>query len=159
MMEEKIMEGKQGIEQELYLTVTIERKNFEEAKVQFATIEATIQKRFAELGSEIRALNGNERLKILYDYYHLGDEGQYQFDLKEYKKLGRDYKNDLCNGVVKYYPDYYEEEGKFYRALFIKRYPSSLSDRFLVELASLPIHSLISVDVVPVPKDVTTKVL
>ncbi len=159
VMEEKILEGKQGIEQEMYLTVTIERKTFEEAKAQFATIEATIQKRFAELGSEIRALNGNERLKILYDYYHLGDEGQFQFDLKEYKKLGRDYKNDLCNGVVKYYPDYYEEEGKFCRALFIKRYPSSLSDRFLVELASLPIHSMISVDVVPVPKDVTTKVL
>ena len=159
VMEEKILEGKQGIEQELYLTVTIERKTFEEAKAQFATIEATIQKRFGELGSEIRALNGNERLKILYDYYHLGEEGQFRFDLKEYKKLGRDFKNDLCNGVVKYYPDYYEDEGKFCRALFIKRYPSSLSDRFLVELSSLPIHSLMSVDVVPVPKDVTTKVL
>ena len=159
VMEEKILEGKQGIEQELYLTVTIERKTFEEAKAQFATIEATIQKRFAEVGSEIATLNGNERLKILHDYYHLGDESQYQFNLKEYKKLGRDYKNDLCNGVVKYYPDYYEEEGKFCRALFIKRYPSSLSDRFLVELSSLPVHSLISVDVVPIPKDVTTKVL
>jgi len=159
VMEEKILEGKQGIEQELYLTVTIERKTFEEAKAQFATIEATIQKRFAELGSEIGALNGNERLKILHDYYHLGDESQYQFNLKEYKKLGKDYKNDLCNGVVKYYPDYYEEEGKYCRALFIKRYPSSLSDRFLIELSSLPVHSLISVDVVPIPKDVTTKVL
>ena len=159
VMEEKIFEGKQGIEQEMYLTVTIKRKTFEEAKAQFATIEATIKKRFAELGSEIRTLNGNERLKILHDYYHLGDEGQYEFDLKEYKKLGRDYKNDLCNGVVKYYPDYYEEEGKVCRALFIKRYPSSLSDRFLVELSSLPVHSLMSVDVVPVPKDVTTKVL
>ena len=27
---------------ERYLTITIERKNFEEAKVQFATLEATI---------------------------------------------------------------------------------------------------------------------
>ena len=108
VMEEQILEGKQGIEQELYLTVTIERKNFEEAKAQFATIEATIKKRFTELGSEIKALTGNERLKILHDYYHLGEEGQYEFDLKEYKKLGKDYKNDLCNGVVKYYPDYYE---------------------------------------------------
>ena len=159
VMEEKILEGKQGIEQEMYLTITIERKNFEEAKAQFATIEATIQKRFGELGSEIRTLNGNERLKILHDYYHLGDEGGYQFDLKEYKKMGKDYRNDLCNGAVKYYPDHYEEEGKFCRALFIKRYPTSLSDRFLVELSSLPIHSLISVDVVPIPKDVTTKVL
>ena len=34
----------EGIEQERYLTITIERKNFEEAKAQFATLEATIHK-------------------------------------------------------------------------------------------------------------------
>ena len=39
-----IIEGRQGIEQERYLTITIERKNFEEAKAQFATLEATIHK-------------------------------------------------------------------------------------------------------------------
>lgn len=74
IIEEKIIEGRQGIEQERYLTITIERKNFEEAKAQFATLEATIHKAFIELGAEIVPLNGNERLKVLYDYYHLGDE-------------------------------------------------------------------------------------
>lgn len=44
IIEEKIIEGRQGIEQERYLTITIERKNFEEAKAQFATLEATIHK-------------------------------------------------------------------------------------------------------------------
>ena len=32
IIEEKILEGRQGIEQERYLTITIERKNFEEDK-------------------------------------------------------------------------------------------------------------------------------
>ena len=50
-----------------YLTITIERKNFEEAKAQFATLEATIHKAFIELGAEIVPLNGNERLKVLYN--------------------------------------------------------------------------------------------
>ena len=81
IIEEKIIEGRQGIEQERYLTITIERKNFEEAKAQFATLEATIHKAFIELGAEIVPLNGNERLKVLYDYYHLGDEGSFDFDL------------------------------------------------------------------------------
>ena len=35
IIEEKVNEGIQGIEQERYLTITIERKNFEEAKEQF----------------------------------------------------------------------------------------------------------------------------
>ena len=159
IMEEKILAGRQGIEQERYLTITIERKNFEEAKAQFATLETTVQKAFAELGAVIVPLNGNERLKVLYDYYHLGNEGDFRFDLKEYKSMGSDFKNDLCNGMVKYFPDHFEDEGKYCKALFIKKYPSSLSDRFINEITSLPVHSITSIDVVPIPKDLTTKTL
>lgn len=159
IIEDKIKEGRQGIEQERYLTITIERKNFEEAKAQFATLEATIHKAFIELGADIVPLTGNERLKVLYDYYHLGNEGEFKFDLKEYQKSGSDFTNDLCNGMVKYFPEHFEDEGKYCRALFIKKYPSSLSDRFLNEITSLPVHSITSIDVVPIPKDLTTKTL
>lgn len=159
IIEEKIIEGRQGIEQERYLTITITRKNFEEAKAQFTTLEATMQKAFGELGAEIVALSGNERLKVLYDYYHLGKEEDFSIDLKEHKSIGSDFKNDLSNGMVKYYPDYFEDAGKFCKSLFIKKYPSSLSDRFINEITSLSVHSITSIDVVPIPKDLTTKTL
>ena len=89
----------------------------------------------------------------------LGDEGSFDFDIKKAKKVGADFRNDLCNGMVKYFPDHFEDESKFCKALFIKKYPSSLSDRFINEITSLPVHSITSIDVVPVPKDLTTKVL
>lgn len=154
---DKVRMGTQGIEQELYLTVMIHRKNFEEAKAHFATIEAGLYKRFAEFGSGLVALNGDERLQILYDYYHLGNEDGFSLQLKEYQKTGRDFKNDLCNSAVRYYPDYYEEEGKFGRVLYVKSYSSSLSDRFFVDLSAVPIHSMTSVSYVPIPKEVTMK--
>ena len=159
IMGQKIHEGRQGIEQERYLTITIERKNFEEAKAQFATIEASVHKAFGELGAEIAPLSGNERIKVLYDYYHLGDENSFDFDIREARKVGADFRNDLCNGMIQFYPDYFKDEKKFCRALFIKKYPSSLSDRFLNEITSLPVHSITSIDVVPIPKDMTTKIL
>lgn len=159
IMEQKIHEGRQGIEQERYLTITIERKNFEEAKAQFATMEASVHKAFGELGAEIVPLSGNERLKVLYDYYHLGNENGFDFDIRDAKRVGADFRNDLCNGMMQFYPDYFRDERKFCRALFIKKYPSSLSDRFLNEITSLPVHSVTSIDVVPIPKDLTTKIL
>lgn len=159
IMECKIHEGRQGIEQERYLTITIERKNFEEAKAQFATIEASVHKAFGELGAEIVPLSGNERIKVLYDYYHLGKENGFDFDIREAKKVGADFRNDLCNSMIQFYPDYFKDESKYCRALFIKKYPSSLSDRFLNEITSLPVHSITSIDVVPIPKDITTKIL
>ena len=159
IIEEKILEGRQGIEQERYLTLTIERKNFEEAKAQFATLEAIIHKAFVELGADIFPLSGNERIRTLFDFYHLGDEESFDFDLREAKRLGKDFKNDLCNGMLKFFPDHFEDEAKYCRALFVKKYPSSLSDRFLNEITSLPVHSMISIDIVPIPKELTTRVL
>ena len=159
IIEEKIIEGRQGIEQERYLTLTIERKNFEEAKAQFATLEATIHKAFIELGADIVPLSGNERLKVLHDFYRLGNEENFDFDIRKARKVGADFRNDLCNGMIKYYTDRFEDESKYCKALFIKKYPSSLSDRFLNEITSLPVHSITSIDVVPVPKDLTTKTL
>jgi len=159
IMEQKIREGRQGIEQERYLTITIERKNFEEAKAQFATIEASVHKAFNELGAGIVPLSGNERIRVLYDYYHLGKENGFDFDIREAEKVGADFRNDLCNGMLQFFPDYFRDENKFCRALFIKKYPSSLSDRFLNEIVSLPVHSVTSIDIVPIPKDMTTKIL
>ena len=104
-------------------------------------------------------MDGNERLKVLHDFYHLGSEEDFDFDIRNAAKTGADFRNDLCNGMLKYFPDHMEDEGKFVRALFIKKYPSSLSDRFLNEITSLPVHSVTSIDVVPIPKDMTTKVL
>ncbi|MEE0885243.1 MAG: hypothetical protein U0L59_08480 [Faecalimonas sp.] len=159
IIEEKVRLGTHGIEQELYLTVTVQRKSYEEAKAHFATIEANITKRFTEMGSRLTALSGNERLQILYDYYHLGNEEGFKFNLKEYKKSGQDFKNDLCNGAVKYYPDYYEEDGKFCRVLYVKTFASSASDRCFVDLSTLPIHSMLTKDCVPVSKEITMKIM
>ena len=89
----------------------------------------------------------------------MGDEGTFDFNIKEAKKSGNDFVNDICNGMIKYHPDCFEDERKYCKALFVKKYPSSLSDRFLNEITSLPVHSIVSIDVVPIPKDLTTKIL
>lgn len=159
LMEKGIIDGKQGIEQHLFLVITIERKNMEEAKSQFAIMEANIHKVYGDLGSDITPLNGNERLQLLYNLYHLYHEDEIQMNVKDYEETEGDFRNDLCNSRMKFYPEYFEDEGKFGRALFVKKYPRSLSDRFITELSSVPVHSIITIDAVPIPKDLTMRVL
>ena len=159
IIEEKIKEGRQGIEQEKYLTITVERKNFEEAKAQFATIEVNVKKAFNELGTGITSLSGNERLRVLHDFYNLGKEDEFDFNIRKAKRVGRDFRNDLCNGMIKFYQDYFEDENKVCRALFFKKYPKSLSEELLNTITMLPVHMITSIDVVPIPKDMTIKLL
>ena len=159
IIEEKIKEGRQGIEQEKYLTITVERKTFEEAKAQFATIEVNVRKAFNEFGTDIQPLSGNERLRILHDFYNLGKEDEFDFDIRKAKRIGRDFRNDLCNGMIKFHQDYFEDENKVCRALFFKKYPKSLSEELLNTITMLPVHMITSIDVVPVSKDMTIRLL
>lgn len=159
VIEDKIRVGRQGTLQERYITVTIERKNIDEAIIQFATIENTIHKAFGELGADIVPIDANERIRILHDFYCLGKEDGFTFDIKHASKVGADFRNDLVGGMIKYFPDHIEDDGKWVRALFIKKYPSSLSDSFLNEITSMPIHSVTSIDIIPIPKDLTTRTL
>ena len=159
MIEEKIVEGRQGIEQERYLTVTVQRKNYEQAKAFFSSLEAGMKQHFEELGSKLEPLDITERLRVLFNFYRIGEEELFSFDYNTAFIYGNDPKNDICNGFMKFWPGYFETDRKVCRVLFIKRYPSSLRDTFLTEIGNLPIHSMITVDVVPVPKQLATRTL
>ncbi len=157
--ESRIVEGKQGIEQERYLTVCVERKGYEQAKAFFATFEATLKQNFAELGSSIEPLDAKERLRVLFNFYRMGEEEQFQFDFRACMKRGGDAKNSISGGYMKFYPSYFETDRKKCRALFIKKYPASLPDTFLNEITNLPVHSMTTIDIVPVPKELTNRIL
>lgn len=157
--ENRIVKGKQGIEQERYLTVCVERKGYEQAKAFFATLEATLKQNFAELGSAIEPLDAEERLRILFNFYRMGDEELFAFDFRESMKRGGDAKNDIAGEYMKFYPGYFETDRKKCRTLFIKKYPASLPDTFINEITNLPVHSMTTIDVVPVPKDLTNRIL
>ncbi|NBJ01601.1 DUF87 domain-containing protein [Lachnospiraceae bacterium] len=157
--ESRIVEGKQGIEQERYLTVCVERKGCEQAKAFFATFEATLKQNFAELGSTIEPLDAKERLRILFNFYRMGDEEQFRFNFRACMKRGGDAKNSISAGYMRFYPNYFETDRKKCRALFIKKYPASLPDTFINETTSLPVHSMTTIDIVPVPKELTNRVL
>lgn len=157
--ESRIVEGKQGIEQERYLTVCVERKGYEQAKAFFATFEATLKQNFAELGSTIEPLDAKERLRILFNFYRMGDEEQFRFNFRACMKRGGDAKNSISAGYMRFYPNYFETDRKKCRALFIKKYPASLPDTFINEITSLPVHSMTTIDIVPVPKELTNRVL
>ncbi|MBO1695201.1 VirB4-like conjugal transfer ATPase, CD1110 family [[Clostridium] symbiosum] len=159
IVEERIVAGKQGIEQERLLTVTVERKDYEQAKAFYNTFEGGMQQEFQEIGSKLEPLDAEERLRVLYHFYRIGEEEDFVFDFDEYVKSKQDYKNDICGSMIKFSANDFETDRKVCRAVFIRRFPTSLPDTFINELTNVPIHSITSIDIVPVPKDLTTKTL
>lgn len=159
----KILEGKQGIEQVKLLTITVEKKDYEEAKSHLASLEGSLINNFASIGSRLIPLNANERLEYLHNFYRIGDENSYSLNVEEEILNGRDWRNSIACGYI----DFDSSIENFHTdrvagsSLYIdpKSYPSSLSDTFFTELSNIPVPSLITIDYQPIPQPITIKTL
>ncbi len=155
----RIKEGSHGLERMRYLTLTVERKTYESAKERFKMMEEPLMKRFKELGSELAPLSTNERIDLLHRFLD-PDSELGGFDIRTAMKRGRDFKNDLVGGDIRFFADYIRIGKSYARGLFIRRYVESKnSDEFFREFTTLPIRAITTIDVVPIPKDLTNKIL
>ena len=62
--------GANGITQEKYITITVYKRDIEDARAYFTRIGADLTARFAALGSKCVELDATDRLRILHDEYH-----------------------------------------------------------------------------------------
>lgn len=68
--------GANGIMQEKYITITVGKKNIEDARTYFARVGADLTAHFAALGSKCVELDATERLRILHDKCFLSGHGE-----------------------------------------------------------------------------------
>ena len=72
-----------GMIREMYLTVSIFRKSYEDAKVYFRRVTTDMTTHLARLDSKCKVLNAIERLQILHDFYRTGEEIFFNINLKQ----------------------------------------------------------------------------
>ncbi len=151
-----ISKTRNGIELSRYITISCERNSFDEAKSYFNTVESTIQNCFRQLGSDCKALDGNERLDIIQKFYTNGEEFVIKADVNNYIDNYDDFTSDIAASYIESDEEYFELNKKKYgQALFISAYDTNeLPDRFLKYLCDIPSESIISIDYEPIPKNV-----
>ena len=159
MIEKRITEGKQGIEQERYLTVVCKRANYEDAKSFFNMLERGLRKNFAALGSFIVPLQAAERLKILYEGNNPYYEDEFHFNFDECIERKTDFRNYIVASSMDWKPEYISLNDKFAASLYVQTLPGQLEDKFWRKIMDLSFKMMCSVHVNPVQKEVAVKVL
>ena len=145
--------GANGITQEKYITITVAKKDIEEARAYFVRIGADLTAHFANLGSKCVPLNAVERLRILHDFYRPGDEAAFSFDMNRKARLGHDFRDYICPDSIERTADHIKLGEKYARVLFLKDYASYIQDDFVSELTDLNRDMMLSIDMVPIPTD------
>jgi len=145
--------GSNGIIQEKYVTVSVFKKNIEEARSYFARTGAELTSHFARLGSVCSELDATERLRIFHDFYRFGEETFYRFDLKETMQKGHSFKDFICPDTMEIERDFFKVGEKYGRVLFLREYASFIKDSMVSEMCDLNRNMMMSVDIIPVPTD------
>lgn len=152
MLLDKAM-GANGIMQEKYLTLSVAKKNVEEARSYFSRVGADLTTHFAALGSKCKELDASERLRILHDFYRPGEEDAINFDLNQSARLGHSFKDAICPDSVERFSDHLKLGDKYCRVLYLKEYANYIKDEMVNELTDLNRNLMLSIDILPVPTD------
>lgn len=145
--------GANSIMQEKYITVSIHKKNVEEARAYFARVGADLTSHFAALGSKCIPLDATEKLRVLHDFYRSGEETDFHFDARDMMKKGHDFKDYICPDSIEKHSDYLKLGNKYARVIFLKDYASYIKDDMVTELTDLNRNMMLSIDIIPVSTD------
>lgn len=153
MMLSKAAEGN-NIIQERYITVSVERRSIEEARSFFTRVGSDLSLGFKKLSSHLYDLDNTERLRVLHDFFRIGEEEQFRFDFDRIAQRGQSFQDAICPDSIQFHSNYFElSDHKVGRVLFLKDYPAYLEDSFLKELTDLSRNLVLSIDIQPVPTD------
>ena len=142
-----------GIIQEKYITVTIAKKNVEEARAYFARVGADLSQHFTALGSKCVPLNANERLRLLHDFYRAGEENSFDFNMRDNMKKGHCFRDYICPDSIEKNADHLKLGERYARVLYLKDYASYIKDSMVSELTEMNRNMMLSIDILPVPTD------
>ncbi len=156
MLLEKAIDSN-GMVREIYLTVSVYKKSHEDAKNYFRRISSDIISHLSKLGSKCTELNATEKLRILHDFYRIGEESNYNLDIKGLMRKGHSFKDYICPDSFSFKSDYFTMGSKFGRVLFLKEYASYIKDSMIAELTDMKQNLMLSIDVIPIPTDEAVK--
>lgn len=159
MLQQQVLEGKNNIRKNMYITITTDCKNYEEARSKFGKTYGEIQASFKRIGSKTNILNLQERLEILHDIFRPGEEGEYELDEIVLKRNGESSKDAIAPDSFEFEKDYFMIGNKYGRALFLKSLPTTLSDKFISELMELDKSTMLSIHIKPVEMEQALKII
>jgi hypothetical protein len=146
-----------GILQEKYITVSVIKKSYEEAKTFFSRVYTELASRFAGLSSKLYEIEIGDRMRVFHDFFRIGQEESYHFDLKDLMKRGHSFTDAICPDSMTVKSDHIRIGKKYARVLYLQEFPSFLKDSMVSELCDINRNLMLSIDIIPIPTDEAVK--
>lgn len=152
MLLSKVTGTNNSVVQERYFTVSVVKKNVDEARTWFSRVGTDLLTHLSRLSSVGRELDLPARLQIFRDFFREGEPAP-SFDWSSQARRGHSFKDWFCPDAMEFESDCFRIDGRWGRVLYLRDYASYLKDSMVAELCGLNRSLMLSIDILPVPTD------
>ncbi len=152
MLLSKVTGTNNSVVQERYFTVSVVKKNVDEARTWFSRVGTDLLTHLSRLSSVGRELDLPARLQIFRDFFREGEPAP-PFDWNSQARRGHSFKDWFCPDAMEFESDCFRIDGRWGRVLYLRDYASYLKDSMIAELCGLNRSLMLSIDILPVPTD------
>ena len=124
--------GANSIVQDKYVTVSVCKKNIEEARNYFARVGADLIAHFNRLGSKCVELDAGDKLRVFHDFYRTGEETAFHFDITQTMRKGHDFKDFICPDTFEFESDCFRMGDRYGRVIFLREYAAYIKDSIIM---------------------------
>ena len=142
-----------------FLTCSIIKNSYEEARDYFERIGSELSSLFYNIGSGsyCTPLNETEKLKMLHDFYRPDEIDEWHYDGTQRTKFGDSFKTYVAPYSFTPQFDHFQMGEHYGQGMVLTEYPNGLDDDFIKSLIDLKIPFSFSIDINPITKDEAIK--
>ncbi len=141
------------IVQDKYFTVTVCKRNIEDARAYFNRVCGDLSARLSRIGSKCAPLDCAERLRIFHSFYNQGRESDFNLDSDTVSDPGFDAGEYICPDSMEFESDCIKLNDKYCRTVFLKNYGTFVDDSTVSKLTSINKSLMLSIDFIPIASD------
>lgn len=160
MLRKQLAQGNNGLTKTKYLTFGIEADSMRQAKPRLMHIENDLLNNFRRLGVVAKTLNGKERLHLMHEMFHMGDDDKFLFDWKWLVESGLSVKDFIAPTSFAFTGNRTFQMGSLYGAMsYLAITASDLSDRMLADFLDMESSQIVTMHIQSVDQTAAIKTI
>ena len=148
MLKRQMEAGNNGLTKTKYLTFGIHAESMKIAKPRLIHIEMDLLNNFKRLGVQAETLDGRERLELIHQEFHMGDNQKFFFDWKWLVPSGLSVKDFIAPSSLNFKNGRVFQMGELWCAMsFLSITASDISDRMLADFLSMESTQIVTMHI------------
>ncbi len=145
MLKKQAAKGNNGILKSKYIIFGMECNDLKEARSKLKNIEKDVIRNLNNIGTNAKALDGKERIRILYEYFNQGTMEPFHFSFKELAESGKSVKDYIAPpGFDFRYPSRFRSGEMYGSVFYLDMIAPRVSDELVKKLLDIDDNLTIS---------------